>query len=138
MQMPEPDQSVIDRRDTICRDLRNLISDHSVVDSVEGRRAYDADGLSALAAAGDWSTLNENHLILTPHIGEMATISGLEKDFIRENKLSVASQFAVDTSKFMCWFKRHVWFKLFVSAVCSRCMEISRIPWAQAALRTSQ
>ena len=57
----------------------------------------DADGLSALAAAGDWSTLNENHLILTPHIGEMAMISGLEKDFIRENKLSVASQFAVDT-----------------------------------------
>ena len=47
MQMPEPDQSVIDRRDTICRDLRNLIADHRVVDSVEGRRAYDADGLSA-------------------------------------------------------------------------------------------
>ena len=47
MQMPKPDQSVIDRRDTICRDLRNLIADHCVVDSVEGRRAYDADGLSA-------------------------------------------------------------------------------------------
>ena len=47
MQMPEPDQSVIDRCDMICRDLRNLIADHCVVDSVEGRRAYDADGLSA-------------------------------------------------------------------------------------------
>ena len=33
MQMPEPDQSVIDRRDTICRDLRKLIANHCVVDS---------------------------------------------------------------------------------------------------------
>ncbi len=57
----------------------------------------DADGLSALAAVGDLSVLTENNLILTPHIGEMATISGFEKDFIRENRLSVASQFALDT-----------------------------------------
>ena len=46
MQM-QTDQSVIDRRETICRDLRNLIADHRMIDSDEGRRAYDADGLSA-------------------------------------------------------------------------------------------
>ena len=47
MQMPEPDQAVIDRRETICRDLRELVAADCVIDSVEGRRAYDADGLSA-------------------------------------------------------------------------------------------
>ena len=47
MQMPEPDQAVIDRRETICRDLRELVAPDCVIDSVEGRRAYDADGLSA-------------------------------------------------------------------------------------------
>ena len=47
MQMPEPDQAVIDRRETICRDLRELVAADCVIDSVKGRRAYDADGLSA-------------------------------------------------------------------------------------------
>jgi glycolate oxidase len=47
MQMPEPDQAVIDRRETICRDLRELVAADCVIDSVEGRCAYDADGLSA-------------------------------------------------------------------------------------------
>ena len=47
MQMPEPDQAVIERRETICRDLRELVAADCVIDSVEGRRAYDSDGLSA-------------------------------------------------------------------------------------------
>ena len=47
MQMPEPDQAVIERRETICRDLRELVAADYVIDSVEGCRAYDADGLSA-------------------------------------------------------------------------------------------
>ena len=47
MQMPGPDQAVIERREAICRDLRELVAADCVIDSVEGRRAYDADGLSA-------------------------------------------------------------------------------------------
>ena len=47
MQMPQPDQAVIDRRETICRDLCELVAADCVIDSVEGRRAYDSDGLSA-------------------------------------------------------------------------------------------
>ena len=47
MQMPEPDQSILARRAEICADLRRLVPPASVIDSQEGRRAYDADGLSA-------------------------------------------------------------------------------------------
>ena len=47
MQMPEPDQQIMARRDAICAALRQLVPAASVVSSAEGRRAYDADGLSA-------------------------------------------------------------------------------------------
>lgn len=47
MQMPEPDASVIARREAILTSLRKIVTAASVVDSEEGRRAYDADGLSA-------------------------------------------------------------------------------------------
>ena len=47
MQMPEPDASVIARREAILTSLRKIVPAASVVDSEEGRRAYDADGLSA-------------------------------------------------------------------------------------------
>ena len=47
MQMPEPDQQIIARRRSICAALGKLVPADSVVASEEGRRAYDADGLSA-------------------------------------------------------------------------------------------
>jgi glycolate oxidase len=47
MQMPEPDAAIIARKDEIVATLKTLLPASSVVDSIEGRRAYDADGLSA-------------------------------------------------------------------------------------------
>ena len=47
MQMPEPDAEIIARRDSIVATLKTMLPATSVVDSTEGRRAYDADGLSA-------------------------------------------------------------------------------------------
>ena len=47
MQMPEPDQQVINRRDQICRTLRSIVPADCVIDSTESMRAFDADGLSA-------------------------------------------------------------------------------------------
>ena len=47
MQMPEPDQQIIARRESICAALGKLVPADSVVASEEGCRAYDADGLSA-------------------------------------------------------------------------------------------
>ena len=47
MLMPDPDQDVIDRRDTICAALKKIVPAACVIDSQESMRAYDADGLSA-------------------------------------------------------------------------------------------
>ncbi len=47
MLMPDPDQSVIDRRDDICAALRAVLPYSCVIDSKEIMRAFDADGLSA-------------------------------------------------------------------------------------------
>jgi len=54
----------------------------------------DADGLNALALIKDWRTLTEQVIIITPHLGEMATLSGLQVDYIRQNKLKVAADYA--------------------------------------------
>lgn len=47
MQMPAPDQSVLDRRDDICAVLKSIVPADCVIDSRESMRAFDADGLSA-------------------------------------------------------------------------------------------
>jgi glycolate oxidase len=47
MQMPEPDAAIIARKRDIVAKLKTILPATSVVDSEEGRRAYDADGLSA-------------------------------------------------------------------------------------------
>ncbi len=47
MLMPEPDQTVIDRRGDICGALRRMLPDGCVVDSTESMKAFDSDGRSA-------------------------------------------------------------------------------------------
>ncbi len=47
MQMPDPDQAVIGRRDEICTGLRKILPATSLVDSPESMKAFDSDGLSA-------------------------------------------------------------------------------------------
>ncbi|MDG2466092.1 MAG: FAD-linked oxidase C-terminal domain-containing protein [Alphaproteobacteria bacterium] len=47
MQMPEPDAAIIARKRDIVAKLKTILPATSVVDSEEGCRAYDADGLSA-------------------------------------------------------------------------------------------
>ena len=47
MQMPEPDAAIIARKCDIVAKLKTILPATSIVDSQEGRRAYDADGLSA-------------------------------------------------------------------------------------------
>ncbi len=54
----------------------------------------DADGLNALAQARDWAARLPGPAILTPHPGEMARLTGLEKAAIEEDRLAVARQFA--------------------------------------------
>ena len=55
----------------------------------------DADGLNAFADAVDLLDGNGRHLILTPHPGEMARLTGLSTKRIQENRVEVAREFAM-------------------------------------------
>jgi glycolate oxidase len=47
MQMPEPDQGAMARRAEIAAALRRILPAESVIDELDGRRAYESDGLTA-------------------------------------------------------------------------------------------
>ena len=67
--------------------------DEVVSDNFQGV-VIDADGLNALAVIEDWRALTSQEIIITPHLGEMATLSGLQVDHIRQNKLMVSADYA--------------------------------------------
>jgi glycolate oxidase len=48
--MPEPDRAVLDRSGTIIRDLEALVGVDGVISEEEGRRAFEADALTAYRA----------------------------------------------------------------------------------------
>ena len=54
----------------------------------------DADGINAAAKVIDAVKDCECPLIFTPHAVEMSRLTGLEKDYIEENRLSVSKEFA--------------------------------------------
>jgi NAD(P)H-hydrate epimerase len=54
----------------------------------------DADGLRLLAKVDNWAKLLPADSILTPHPGEMAVLTGFEKDAIQADRLAVALKYA--------------------------------------------
>lgn len=65
-----------------------------LIDNANCPLLFDADALNTISK--DVSVLN-NHkqqIIITPHIGEMAKLTGLDTQYIKQNKEQVATQFA--------------------------------------------
>jgi NAD(P)H-hydrate epimerase len=56
----------------------------------------DADGLKLLAKLENWPALLPALSILTPHPGEMAALTGLDKDLIQADRLATAEKYAVE------------------------------------------
>ncbi len=54
----------------------------------------DADGLRLLTRIPDWHRRLPAESVLTPHPGEMAVLTGLSKDDIQRNRVSVAAKYA--------------------------------------------
>ncbi len=60
----------------------------------------DADGLNNLAKIENFKSLlkkRKHPTVLTPHIGEMSRLTGLDKKFISENMEEVARDFSLET-----------------------------------------
>jgi NAD(P)H-hydrate epimerase len=56
----------------------------------------DADGLKLLAQVEGWSGRLPRETVLTPHPGEMAVLTGLDKDEVEADRVGVAQRFAVE------------------------------------------
>ncbi|MBU1031593.1 NAD(P)H-hydrate dehydratase, partial [Patescibacteria group bacterium] len=54
----------------------------------------DADGLNILSKIGEWWKRLDGGVILTPHPGEMARLTGLSVDKIKQEKIHVAQYWA--------------------------------------------
>jgi len=54
----------------------------------------DADGLNVLEGNLEMLSNKKSKIVLTPHMGEMARISGYSIDEINENKIDIAKEFA--------------------------------------------
>ena len=54
----------------------------------------DADGLNALSSIENIANMLHDKAVLTPHIGEMARLTGLSTAYIKENQADVAARYA--------------------------------------------
>jgi NAD(P)H-hydrate epimerase len=85
---------------TIARKTTGIGFIHAENEQIDAERAglpplvVDADGLRLLAKLEKWHELLPAPAILTPHPGEMAILTGLEKDEIQKDRLDTALKFA--------------------------------------------
>jgi ADP-dependent NAD(P)H-hydrate dehydratase / NAD(P)H-hydrate epimerase len=54
----------------------------------------DADGLNALSKNVEWLSTKRGEVILTPHTGEMARLTGLDVEYINSHPIDVARDFS--------------------------------------------
>jgi ADP-dependent NAD(P)H-hydrate dehydratase / NAD(P)H-hydrate epimerase len=95
------------------------------------RLVIDADALYALAQSGDWwARLPPNRAILTPHPGEMATLTGLSRDAVQADRVNVAKKSAAQWQQVVVQKGAHT----IVAAPDGRA---TRLPFATPALATA-
>jgi NAD(P)H-hydrate epimerase len=56
----------------------------------------DADGLRLLAQMEDWPKVLPREAVLTPHPGEMAALTGMEKDALQKDRIGTARKYAAE------------------------------------------
>ncbi len=95
------------------------------------RMVIDADALYALAQTSDWWThLEPSSAILTPHPGEMATLTGLEMKAIQADRVGVATRFAAQWRQIVVLKGAH-------TVVAAPDGRVTLIPFATPALATA-
>ncbi len=87
----------------------------------------DADGLNCLSRCEDWSNRLCADAVLTPHPGEMSTLSGKPTAQIQSNRLSMAGEFASERGQ-------TVLLKGAYSIVAAPDSRLSILPFANPAL----
>ncbi|MBI4341252.1 MAG: NAD(P)H-hydrate dehydratase [Candidatus Omnitrophica bacterium] len=68
---------------------------HELLPQIVKPLVVDADGLNAIAAKREVLAQRREPMILTPHPGEMARLSGLSNEEIQRSRQQIAKEFAV-------------------------------------------
>jgi ADP-dependent NAD(P)H-hydrate dehydratase / NAD(P)H-hydrate epimerase len=66
----------------------------NMIEKVENPIVIDADGINVLVGNTELLKNNKANIIITPHLGEMSRITGLSIEYIRDNRVDVAKDFA--------------------------------------------
>ncbi|MCT4619262.1 MAG: NAD(P)H-hydrate dehydratase [Marinisporobacter sp.] len=74
------------------RELEELL--RNMLEHTSTPMVLDADALNALANRKEFLKLIKSQTVMTPHVGEMARLTGLEIDYINNNRIEVATDFA--------------------------------------------
>ncbi len=71
----------------------SIILEHLLKDASK-TLVIDADGLNIIGEKKERLASSKGQIVITPHIGEMSRLTGLEKKHIIENKIKVAVEYA--------------------------------------------
>ncbi len=66
----------------------------NVILNCNNKLVIDADGLNSLSKNTELLKSHKNDCIITPHIMEMSRLTGLDKDYIKQNLIETAKNFA--------------------------------------------
>ncbi|MDP2725987.1 MAG: NAD(P)H-hydrate dehydratase, partial [Dehalococcoidia bacterium] len=102
--------------------VQRLLSSHLSLPMV-----VDADGLNALTKVTDWWKMLPHEAILTPHMGEMARLTGMEAEQITAQRLAIARDKAQDWDKVIILKGAH-------TVVASPEGRVAISPWANPGL----
>lgn len=69
-----------------------------VIEKSKCPMVLDADAINVLQDHKDIIKKSSNTLVLTPHPGEMSRLTGLDIDYINENRIKVAKEFALENN----------------------------------------
>lgn len=72
-----------------------------LIDDNLPKTIIDGDGLNIISKAGEWWKSFDRGVILTPHPGEMARLTGLSLQEIQSNRIDVAQYYAKKWNKFL-------------------------------------
>jgi NAD(P)H-hydrate epimerase len=111
--------------------VQNLLKKICNLQSAICNLVIDADALYALSQSGEWWTrLAPNRAILTPHPGEMATLTGLSRAEIQADRVNVAKKFSAQ-------WNQVVVLKGAFTVVASPDGKVTLLPFATPALATA-
>lgn len=80
----------------LSRDEETMDFVRKIITEIKSKYIIDADGLFAFSGHTEMLKNSDSEIILTPHLGEFSTLSGISKSDILNNLYDIAKSFAIE------------------------------------------